>query len=642
MPQASDRAPGIDVARDCARDYAGDYSGESARKSAGESVRGPRFAQVLIDRDVAHLDRAFDYSIPPSLRGQVQLGSLVRVPFARKLTSGWVVGVSEDTSFKGKVAAIQRLVVPVPLFTSGLLSSSRYLALRFGATLSQVLSFIAPSRRASVEKELLPVEDATVPTPPSLGEGGGPRRGVLTVLPHQELGVFLAAAQSQKEAGRSTLLVVPTAEQSSRYAALLRENSDLRVGVYDAQSPPDRRYRTYLKSRLGQFDVVVGTRSTVWLSPPNLGGIVVWDSGDDRLREPRSPRFDALDVALARSHHEGLDLLVPAYSRSVKAEALAQTGWATGRVPSVVDTTRSIPKIEFFDLFDQEAEGPSGRMLLPSAAYRTIRAGLTTGSVLVQVAAAGYLTEVTDQREGPAGGDTYTRKGAERIAEEVQRAFPEATVVASTASATVLREVAGQGTIVVATPGAEPQAQGGYGSVVIAQSQVAVYREELDAPLEALRRWMNALALARPLAPALVIGSLPPELAQALSAWRAEKVAEQVWQERVSLGFPPARHVVELLGPPRSVDAALQEVGDHADALELTTMGRAEVSDGDLLEGWALVSVPASRALALMELLAEVRMRLSKSRRTPLKIHVNPPSMAPPQGALPSLGGELT
>ena len=50
----------------------------------------------------------------------------------------------------------------------------------------------------------------------------------------------------------------------------------------------------------------------------------------------------------------------------------------------------------------------------------------------------------------------------------------------------------------VATPGAEPAADGGYAAALLLDAQALLGRADLRAGEEALRRWMNAAALVRP------------------------------------------------------------------------------------------------------------------------------------------------
>jgi primosomal protein N' (replication factor Y) len=51
--------------------------------------------------------------------------------------------------------------------------------------------------------------------------------------------------------------------------------------------------------------------------------------------------------------------------------------------------------------------------------------------------------------------------------------------------------------IVVATPGAEPAAAGGYAGAVLLDTPLLLLRRDLRAAEEAIRRWLNVVALVR-------------------------------------------------------------------------------------------------------------------------------------------------
>src|SRR5439155_27092337 len=62
----------------------------------------------------------------------------------------------------------------------------------------------------------------------------------------------------------------------------------------------------------------------------------------------------------------------------------------------------------------------------------------------------------------------------------------------------VLDTVPAEPALVVATPGAEPVATGGYGAALLLDGWALLARPDLRAGEEALRRWLNAAALVRP------------------------------------------------------------------------------------------------------------------------------------------------
>jgi primosomal protein N' (replication factor Y) len=137
--------------------------------------------------------------------------------------------------------------------------------------------------------------------------------------------------------------------------------------------------------------------------------------------------------------------------------------------------------------------------------------------------------------------------GAGRTAEELGRAFP-GTTVRTSGGDRILDRVAARPELVVATPGAEPLADGGYGAALLLDGWALLGRAELQASVEALRRWMAAAALVRSDG-TVVVGADPGVPAvQALIRWDPGGFAARELAEREELGFPPSVRMVSLSG----------------------------------------------------------------------------------------------
>src|SRR5262249_6018942 len=105
--------------------------------------------------------------------------------------------------------------------------------------------------------------------------------------------------------------------------------------------------------------------------------------------------------------------------------------------------------------------------------------------------------------------------GERRTAEELGRAFPSTRVVASGGDHVVASVPAGPA-LVVATPGAEPVAEGGYAAVVLLDTWLALARPDLRTEEEALRRWLGAAGLVAHGAPVVAVGDPGLPVLQAL------------------------------------------------------------------------------------------------------------------------------
>ena len=74
-------------------------------------------AKVIVE---IALDREFDYEIPAAIEEKVELGSVVEVPFGKRFTRGYVIGLADGSDCK-KLKRIQHVVGDKPLITPNIL-----------------------------------------------------------------------------------------------------------------------------------------------------------------------------------------------------------------------------------------------------------------------------------------------------------------------------------------------------------------------------------------------------------------------------------------------------------------------------------------------------------------------------------------
>lgn len=643
--------------------------------------RAADIARVLVDVDLPHMDRPLDYVVPGTLIDEAEVGRAVRVRFSGTRADGWIVERTRRDVLDD-AAQIESVVSSIPVLTPALYETARRIAARFLATTSQVLSLAIPPRHARGEKTVVEAHESAWPSvaAPTISEGwaaysageallhrlaaGQSPRAVVTALRPRMRACLSDAVAAAVSSGRSAIIVTATGEDAARYARVLEENLGVPVAVTGGDVSPEERYRIHVAATLGRLPIVIGTRSAAWVPCAKLGLIVICDDGDDRLRERRFPRCDVLDVAVQRCAVEGAGLLVASHARSVKAQALVRSGWAVSLDP-VPDALRdATPRVHLHGQAEAEREGASGHMRIPQAALRMIRQGLREGPVLIQVAASGYWPTVVCRRcgerarcrhcSGPlavgSGGETTcswcgrtsqtwrcphcsgtelraARVGSTRTAEEIARNLPDASVLESSAAHRISRQLPARSTVVVATPGAEPDVDGGYAAAIILDAHALAGRTELWAPEEAARRWLNALSLVRPGHPGLVVGTIPDALGQALVRWAPTDYADRLLDEREALGFFPAATMVALDGPAAQVRQVAEQVIREGGAELVGTVVRPATREGEENEVRTLVRTPLAGAASMLAVLTDIR-RSRSARKVPLvKMSVNPPEL---------------
>jgi primosomal protein N' (replication factor Y) len=186
----------------------------------------------------------------------------------------------------------------------------------------------------------------------------------------------------------------------------------------------------------------------------------------------------------------------------------------------------------------------------------------------------------------------------------------------------VLATVPDEASLVLATPGAEPVAPGGYGAVLLLDAWALLTRADLRATEEAARRWLNAAALARPGSQGgrvvvVADGSLVP--VQALVRWDPAWLAERELSERRTLGFPPAARMASLTGTATAV-AELLEAARLPDGVQL--LGPLPV--GESQERMLVRTGRAGGAALAVALHTAAGVRSARKAADPVRIQFDP------------------
>ncbi|WAC94414.1 primosomal protein N' [Mycobacterium sp. Aquia_213] len=590
---------------------------------------------------VPHLDREFDYLVSAEQSDDAQPGVRVRVRFHGRLVDAFVLERRNDTDHVGKLGWLDRVVSAEPVLTPEIRRLVDAVAARYAGTRPDVLRLAVPARHARVEREptAIPPPPAPAPVDPSCWEvyGRGEQflcalaesraaRAVWQALPGEQWADRFAEAAAQTvRAGRAALAIVPDQRDLDALwlAATARIGEDSVVAL-SAGLGPAARYRRWLAALRGHARLVIGTRSAVFAPLNDLGLVMVWSDADDSLAEPRAPYPHAREVAMLRAHQARCAALIGGYSRTAEAHALVRSGWAHDIVATRPVVRARTPRVVALDDtgYADERDPAARSARLPSIALRAARSSLEAGApVLVQVPRRGYVPSLACgrcraiarcrhctgpmslQERGPGavcrwcgrsepalrctrcGSDAVRAVvvGARRTAEELGRAFAGTQVITSSGDA-IVAEVAAHPALVVATPGAEPRADGGYGAALLLDTWALLGRQDLRAAEDALWRWMTAAALVRARGDGGVVtviaeSSIPT--VQSLIRWDPVGHAEAELAARSEVGLPPSVHMAAIDGSADAVTALLDEAAlPDLETIQAELLGPVDLPPG--------------------------------------------------------------
>jgi primosomal protein N' (replication factor Y) len=631
-------------------------------------------ARVLVDLPLAHLDRPFDYLVPTGMAETAVPGARVKVRFAGQDVDGFLVARAAESEHPGRLAPLRRVVSAEPVLSPAVAELSHTLAERYAGTRADVLRLAVPPRHATTER----AASAPAPSPhvdleaghrawaghepataflQHLASGGSPR-AVWSAAPATDWPLLLAhAAAAAYSSGRGALLCVPDHRDLDRVsAALTAVLGDGHHVALTADSGPAARYADFLAVSRGARRIVVGTRAAAFAPVHDLGLVAIWDDGDDLHAEPRAPYPHTRETLLLRAEQEGTAALVGGVARTVEATYLLRSGWAQELAAPREEIRRritvAVSGATEFEL-DRDPNARSAR--IPREAHQAIAIGLESGPVLVQTPRTGYVRSLACERcRTPARCPTCTGPlalqgptspprcrwcghqedawacpecghhglrapvlGDHRTAEELGRAFAR-TPIRSSSDDRVRATVDDRPEIVVATPGAEPVAAGGYSVVVLLDTWLALARADLRTAEEALRRWANAAALVRPGGRVLAVGDSQHPALQALVRWDLAGFAERETRERLEAHLPPASRLATITGDPGAVDDALTLLVAPPSA---EVLGPVDVDDDECR---VVVRVPRAHGAALSRALGDLQRIRSSRKLDPVRIQVDP------------------
>jgi len=332
-------------------------------------------------------DESLVYEIPEEESPEV--GLRVLVPVGPRRVWGTVLGL-EAKKPDFRVRKVSGVPEPRLVVTAELLELCRWVADYYAANLSDVLQAAVPSpagltRRASrsAPDEETAWLDVAPPARDALNEE---QRAALEALElairsrtfatHLLFGVtgsgktavYLHAAAEALRDGGQTLILVPEIALSPQTLDSFRRAGFERTALYHSTLRPRDREDVWRAAAEGTVDLVVGTRSAVFLPFRNLRLIVVDEEQDSAYKQDETPRYHARDVALVRAKRLRAVTVLASATPSLETFARVKQGrCGLLRLPRRIDG-RPLPTVHVTDLRIRAAKGapePASRFLSP-------------------------------------------------------------------------------------------------------------------------------------------------------------------------------------------------------------------------------------------------------------------------------------
>lgn len=473
---------------------------------------------VAVETSVPHLDLDFTYELPEKFRN-FDFGVYIKIDFNGHSTRGIIVNKRLRNQSDSNLKPVLGAIYAEPLVTKSQWQLITETARVYAVSRSTIMNFALPnpirakerSQTTSYPSKPAPdlVDQSTITGFPSLESLNSKRSSIVLTSPTQNyLNIVAEFAQSIVKHS-SVLILVPDARDIEALEICLK-NVGISPRSFTSDQSRTENFTTYKCALSSEKTVFLGTRTAIWL--PINGPTIILNDVDPSFTERKAPYFHVRDVALLRSdiYRQPVYFVGPAPSLDIVA--LLEKG--------VLGLYQFSLKVQKQNLYTVAAA--------PDTFHQSIRYGLKKGSVLIQVAEKGYYNTVlcAKCRNHPlceCGGRYRTRsdksflcslcgknenhlscrwcqssvfvslrKGSERIAQEIGKAFPRVPILISTRDNRV-SEI-DEKCIVISTAGVEPWCRGGYQTIVFLDCEMVLNRPLMRSEEFARLHWRSALS----------------------------------------------------------------------------------------------------------------------------------------------------
>ncbi len=512
-------------------------------------------ARIRVDTGVFHLDQMYDYSVPEKLSEMIVPGVRVQLPFGNRETEGIVVDRVANPQKAVTLKVISKVLSPHPVATSATFELIEKAAEFYCCNPWDLLRSAIPPRVASVDKEL----SVVYPTSSTARSKKTPVYQNFTPFspPHEQIGLTVA----EFNRSGSVLIVAPDERDVDKLIEYLSGRFD-NVLKLSSSSTREERYRNFLLSMQLEFSVVVGTRSAIFAPVRNLASIIIYKESSPDHYELRSPGWNSSIIAKMRAESEGIALVLTGFTPSVRAA-------------SEIDQ-RTIKFNNQRTQVNVQAFTPSDGTLLPGRIFSEIKKALKKGPVLFIAPRKGYgnallcshcrnvaLCKCGGRLSVASKGLAPTcvhcgiafpswrcsycdrdkqylaGRGIDRAAEEISRAFPGFPVVIS-AGDVIKESVDSKPALVLSTPGAQPQVNGGYAAVVVLDAIRFFSHTDVNGQERARELLFETASMVSIEGQVLLVLDDSHPIVAAIARWNIAPLLKRELADRVELMLPPS------------------------------------------------------------------------------------------------------
>jgi len=180
--------------------------------------------------------------------------------------------------------------------------------------------------------------------------------------------VYLCSIEAALAEGMGAICLVPEIALTPQTMARFEHRFGDRVGLLHSRLSNGERYQTWLSVFRGEKPVVLGTRSAVFAPVKRLGLVIIDEEHESSYRQEEAPRYHARETAIYRARKASCPVVLGSATPDLKTRQRSLSGGCGVHVLTQRVDGRSLPRVEAVDMTkEREREGRrvilSGKLL---------------------------------------------------------------------------------------------------------------------------------------------------------------------------------------------------------------------------------------------------------------------------------------
>lgn len=162
--------------------------------------------------------------------------------------------------------------------------------------------------------------------------------------------VYIAAVQACLKTGKQALILIPEINLTPQTFKRFQSQLGAPVAVYHSGMSEKEKFITYQNFQSGQAQVVIGTRSAIFIPNQSLGLIVVDEEHDASYKQSDGFKYSARDLSVKRAQLENCNVVLGSATPSSDSYHNAQEGRFNWLTLTKRANEAALPKVSLEDM----------------------------------------------------------------------------------------------------------------------------------------------------------------------------------------------------------------------------------------------------------------------------------------------------